>query len=58
MPIDGWQWKPYSGMTANEEEAYIRKAIEAFKATSPTGKVPVGVSNFRYFIDNSSADLA
>jgi hypothetical protein len=38
------QWKPYTGMTDDEEEAYIRKAVEAYQSTSPTGKVPVGVS--------------
>jgi hypothetical protein len=31
-------------MTAEEEEGYIRKAVEAYKKTSPSGKVPVGVS--------------
>lgn len=31
-------------MSDEEEEGYIRKAVEAFKATSPSGKVPVGVS--------------
>lgn len=31
-------------MSEEEEEGYIRKAVEAFKATSPSGKVPVGVS--------------
>jgi hypothetical protein len=41
------QWKPYTGMTAEEEEEYIRKAVQAFKTTSPTGKVPVGVSDLR-----------
>jgi hypothetical protein len=31
-------------MTDEEEEAAIRKAVESFKTTSPSGKVPVGVS--------------
>ena len=31
-------------MTDEEEEAYIRKAVDAFKNTSPSGKVPAGVS--------------
>lgn len=31
-------------MSDEEEEAYIRKAIDAFKKTSPSGKVPTGVS--------------
>jgi peptidoglycan/xylan/chitin deacetylase (PgdA/CDA1 family) len=42
-----YKWRPYSNCTAEEEEAYIRKAVESFKATSPTGKVPVGVSPIR-----------
>ncbi|GAA5859659.1 hypothetical protein JCM1840_006396 [Sporobolomyces johnsonii] len=37
-----YKWQPYTGMTADEEEAYIRKAVESFKKTSPTGRVPVG----------------
>ena len=32
-------------MSDQEEEGYIRKAVEAFKATSPSGKVPVGVGH-------------
>jgi hypothetical protein len=32
-------------MTDDEEEEYIRKAVEAFKTTSPSGKVPVGVGH-------------
>lgn len=40
----GGQWQPYTGMSAEDEEEYIRKAVNAFKTTSPTGKVPVGVS--------------
>jgi hypothetical protein len=31
-------------MSDEEEEGYIRKAINAFKTTSPSGKVPSGVS--------------
>lgn len=34
-------------MSDDEEESYIRKAVEAFKTLSPSGKVPVGV-NHRY----------
>ncbi|KAK4689044.1 allantoinase, partial [Tremellales sp. Uapishka_1] len=37
-----YKWKPYTGMTDDEEEEYIRKAVASFKATSPSGKVPVG----------------
>ena len=33
---------PYAGLTADEEEAYIRKAVLSFQKTSPSGKVPVG----------------
>ena len=40
------QWKPYTGLTDAEEEEYIRKAIKAYQTTSPTGKVPVGVSEY------------
>lgn len=32
-------------MSDAEEEDYIRKAVEAFKTLSPSGKVPVGVSD-------------
>jgi hypothetical protein len=32
-------------MSDDEEEGYIRKAVEAFKTLSPSGKVPVGVSS-------------
>lgn len=35
------QWIPYAGMSAEEEESYIRKAADSFKMTS-NGKVPVG----------------
>ncbi|GAA5855021.1 hypothetical protein JCM8547_002348 [Rhodosporidiobolus lusitaniae] len=35
-------WQPHANMTAEEEEAWIRRAVDAFKATSPSGKVPVG----------------
>ena len=31
-------------MSDEEEEEYIRKAVNAFKTTSPSGKVPSGVS--------------
>ena len=37
-----YKWKPYTGMTDAEEESYIRKAVNAYKTTSPSGKVPVG----------------
>ncbi|WWD19943.1 hypothetical protein CI109_104416 [Kwoniella shandongensis] len=37
-----YKWKPYTGMTDEEEEEYIRKAVNAYKTTSPSGKVPVG----------------
>ncbi|WVR08412.1 hypothetical protein IAU60_005467 [Kwoniella sp. DSM 27419] len=37
-----YKWKPYTGMSDEEEEEYIRKAINAYKNTSPSGKVPVG----------------
>ena len=41
------QWKAYTGMTDEEEEFYIRKAVESFKTTSPSGKVPTGVSGLK-----------
>lgn len=37
-----YKWQPYTGMSADEEEEYIMKAVLSFKKTSPTGKVPVG----------------
>ncbi|WWC62254.1 uncharacterized protein I303_104850 [Kwoniella dejecticola CBS 10117] len=37
-----YKWKPYTGMSDAEEEEYIRKAVNAYKTTSPSGKVPVG----------------
>ncbi|KAK4697070.1 hypothetical protein P7C70_g8271, partial [Phenoliferia sp. Uapishka_3] len=37
-----FKWMPYAGLTADEEEAYIRKAVLSFQKTSPSGKVPVG----------------
>ncbi|KAI5476536.1 hypothetical protein MNV49_007546 [Pseudohyphozyma bogoriensis] len=37
-----FKWMPYAGLSADEEEAYIRKAVASFQSTSPTGKVPVG----------------
>ncbi len=42
---DRHQWQAYTGMTDAEEEEYIRKAIKAYQSTSPSGKVPVGVSS-------------
>ncbi|GAA6033761.1 hypothetical protein JCM8097_004421 [Rhodosporidiobolus ruineniae] len=35
-------WQPHANMTAEEEEGWIRKAVESFKNSSPSGKVPVG----------------
>ncbi|GAA6001844.1 hypothetical protein JCM10207_002347 [Rhodosporidiobolus poonsookiae] len=37
-----YKWRPYTDLTADEEEAFIRKAVETFKEMSPTGRVPVG----------------
>ncbi|ORY82930.1 hypothetical protein BCR35DRAFT_331305 [Leucosporidium creatinivorum] len=37
-----YKWRPYTGLTADEEEEYIRKAVLSFQKTSPSGKVPVG----------------
>ncbi|KAM0746553.1 chitin deacetylase 1 [Meredithblackwellia eburnea MCA 4105] len=37
-----YKWMPYTGLTAEEEEEYIRKAVLSFQKTSPTGRVPVG----------------
>ncbi|WVF66412.1 hypothetical protein IAT40_001152 [Kwoniella sp. CBS 6097] len=37
-----YKWKHYTGMSDEEEEEYIRKAVKAYSSTSPTGKVPVG----------------
>lgn len=37
-------------MSAAEEEEYIRKAVAAYKTTSPSGKVPVGVSSLYQII--------
>jgi hypothetical protein len=54
------QWKAYSGMSDEEEEGYIRKAVEAFKTLSPSGKVPVGVSHLtevNWAITNSAVVL-
>lgn len=44
-----YKWRPYSNCTAEEEEEYIRKAIAAFEKTSPTGKIPTGVSTFGHW---------
>lgn len=37
-----YRWIDYTHMDAESEEKLIRKAVESFKKTSPTGKVPVG----------------
>jgi hypothetical protein len=47
-------------MSDEEEEGYIRKAVEAFKTLSPSGKVPVGVSHLtevNWAITNSAVVL-
>ncbi|GAA6002588.1 hypothetical protein JCM10207_007578 [Rhodosporidiobolus poonsookiae] len=36
---------------------WIRKAIDSFKQTSPSGKVPVGCHELLYFADNYADDL-
>jgi hypothetical protein len=43
-------------MSDEEEEGYIRKAVEAFKTLSPSGKVPVGVSRL-WEVVRSRTDL-
>lgn len=52
-----YKWRPYSNCTADEEEAYIRKAVESFKKTSPTGKVPVGVSGHLLYLKAKRVSL-
>ncbi|BGP12771.1 hypothetical protein JCM10213v2_000688 [Rhodosporidiobolus nylandii] len=37
-----FKWMPYTGLSREEEKDYIKKAVESFKKTSPTGKVPRG----------------
>ena len=37
-----YRWIDYTLMDAETEEKFIREAVESFKRTSPTGKVPVG----------------
>jgi hypothetical protein len=37
-----YKWMPYTDLTADEEEEYIRKAVLSFQKTSPSGKVPRG----------------
>ncbi|KAF9556328.1 glycoside hydrolase/deacetylase [Agrocybe pediades] len=37
-----YRWIDYTMMDAETEEKHIREAVESFKRTSPTGKVPVG----------------
>ncbi|GAA5887541.1 hypothetical protein JCM6882_001443 [Rhodosporidiobolus microsporus] len=37
-----YKWMPYSNMTAEEEKEWIRKAVQSFKKTSPSGAIPRG----------------
>ncbi|GAA6002590.1 hypothetical protein JCM10207_007579 [Rhodosporidiobolus poonsookiae] len=37
-----FKWQPHAFMEPQKEEMWIRKAIDSFKQTSPSGKVPVG----------------
>ncbi|GFZ50385.1 hypothetical protein JCM24511_08142 [Saitozyma sp. JCM 24511] len=56
-----YKWVPYSSMPAEKEEL-ICKGVEAYKKTSPTGKVPAGVYRalglgFLYWADTYADDL-
>jgi peptidoglycan/xylan/chitin deacetylase (PgdA/CDA1 family) len=35
-------WQPHALMSSEEEEKWIRKAVDSFQATSPSGRCPVG----------------
>lgn len=37
-----YRWINYTNMDAESEEKFIRQAIDSFRKTSPSGKVPVG----------------
>ncbi|ORY23117.1 chitin deacetylase 1 [Naematelia encephala] len=38
----GYRWRSYGDCSPEEEEDHVRKAVESFRKTSPSGRVPPG----------------